>query len=69
MSDPRDVSALARLERELGVRLPAEYWNGLAAHRRQVLAGPGPGEEIWLYPVPELSGVNAAARLPGRQAP
>ena len=66
MSDPCDFSALARLERELGVRLPAEYWNGLAAGARLVLAGPGAGEEIWLYPVPELSGINAAAKLPSR---
>lgn len=66
MSDPRDLSALARLERELGVRLPAEYWNGLAADTRLVLAGPGAGQEIWLYPVPELSGINASAQLPKR---
>ena len=66
LSDPCDLSALARLERELGVRLPAEYRNGLAADRRLVLAGPAAGEEIWLYPVPELSGINAAAQLPSR---
>ena len=66
MSDPCDLSALALLERELGARLPAEYWNGLAADTRLVLAGPGAGEKIWLYPVAELSGINAAAQLPSR---
>jgi len=60
------VSTLAQLERDLGVRLPAEYWNGLAAHERLLLAGPGEGEEIWLFPVPELPGINAAAQLPSR---
>jgi hypothetical protein len=48
-----------------GVGLPAEYWHGLAADTRLVLAGPGTGEKIWLFPVPELSGINAAAQLPG----
>lgn len=66
LNDARDVSPLAQLERELGVRLAAEYWNGLAADERLVVAGPGPGEEISLYPVPELPGINAAAELPGR---
>jgi hypothetical protein len=31
LSDPRDLSPLARIEREFGVHLPARYWNGLAA--------------------------------------
>ena len=66
MNDARDVSPLGRIERELGVRLPAEYWNGLAADERLVVAGPGQGGEIWLHPVPELPGINAAAELPGR---
>lgn len=66
MSDPPDLSALARIEREPGVRLPAEYRNGLAAAERLAIVGPGEGEEIWLYPVPELPGINAAAELPGR---
>src|SRR4029077_5898076 len=66
LNDARDVSPLGRIERELGVRLPAEYWNGLAADERLVVAGPGQGEEIWLHPVPELPGINAAAELPGR---
>ncbi|MDX6333734.1 MAG: hypothetical protein QOG05_1074 [Streptosporangiaceae bacterium] len=61
-----DASALTGIERELGIRLPTEYWNGLAADDRLVVAGPRPGEEIWLYPVPELSGINAAAELPSR---
>jgi hypothetical protein len=66
LSGARDESPLARIEREFGIRLPAEYWTGLAADERLVVAGPGQGEGIWLYPVPELSGINAAAELPGR---
>jgi len=66
MSDSRDLSPLVQLERELGVRLPEEYWNGLAAHERVVLAGPNNGEQVWLIAVPELSGINAATELPGR---
>ena len=66
MSDPRDLDPLAELERELGVRLPAEYRNGFAARERVVVTGTKEGERIWLYPVPELSGINAAAELPGR---
>jgi hypothetical protein len=66
LNGARDESLLARIERELGVSLPAAYWNGLAAGERLVVAGPRQGEEIWLYPVPELSGINAAAELPGR---
>jgi hypothetical protein len=66
LNGARDESPLAQIERKFGVRLPAEYWNGLAAAERLVVAGPGQGEEIWLYPVPELSGINAAAELPGR---
>jgi hypothetical protein len=66
LSGSRDLSPLAQLERELGVRLPAEYWNGLAAHERVVLTGPKEGEQVWLFPVPELSDINAATELPGR---
>jgi len=66
LSDPRDLSPLAQIERELGVRLPAEYRAGLAAEARVVVAGPREGDKIWLYPVPELSGINAAADLPDR---
>jgi hypothetical protein len=33
---------------------------------RVILAGPGAGEKIWLFPVPELPGINAAAQLPSR---
>jgi hypothetical protein len=66
MSDSHDLSPLAQLERELGVRLPAEYWNGLAAHERVVLTGPKEGEQVWLIPVPELSDINGATELPDR---
>jgi hypothetical protein len=64
LSDARHSSPLARIERLLGVRLPAEYWNGLAADARVVVAGPHESEEIWLYSVPELLGINAAVNLP-----
>jgi hypothetical protein len=40
LGDSRDSSLLAQLERELGVRLPEEYWSGLAAHESVVLTGP-----------------------------
>ncbi len=63
MSEPHP---LARLESALGVRMPAEYRNGLAAEARVVLAGPRPGHEVWLYAVPDLAGINEAAELPGR---
>jgi hypothetical protein len=66
MSDARDLSPLGELERELGVRLPEEYWNGLAAHERVVLTGPSEREQVWLIPVSELSYINAATELPGR---
>lgn len=66
MSDPRDLSPLARIEREFGVHLPAQYWNGLAADAQIVVAGPHAGDEIWLFPVAELPDVNAAANLPQR---
>lgn len=66
MSDARDNSPLAKIERELGVRLPVEYWNGLAADAGVVVSGPGAGEQIWLFPAPELSDINAASELPGR---
>jgi len=66
LSGQHDPGALALLERDLGVRLPEEYRNGLAADTRRVLAGPGAGKEIWLYPVQALPGINAAAELPGR---
>ena len=66
LRDPRDRTPLAQIENELGVRLPAEYWDGLAADARVVVAGPQEGEEVWLFPVAELSDINAAANLPDR---
>jgi hypothetical protein len=62
MSEPHP---LARLESVLGVRMSAEYWNGLVADARVVLPGPRPGHEVWLYAVPDLAGINEAAELPG----
>jgi hypothetical protein len=66
VGDPHDTSPLARLESDLGVRMPAEYWDGLAADARVVVAGPRPGHDVWLYAVPDLAGINEAAGLPGR---
>lgn len=69
LGEPRDRDRLTRVENELGVRLPVEYRDGLAAEGRVVVAGPQTGEEVWLFSVAELSDVNAAAnvsdRLPG----
>ncbi|HSR84890.1 MAG TPA: SMI1/KNR4 family protein [Streptosporangiaceae bacterium] len=66
MSEPRDWGPLAQIENELGVRLPVEYRDGLAADGRVVVAGPQTGEDVWLFSVPELSDINAAANLPDR---
>ena len=64
--EPRDRDRLTRVENELGVRLPVEYRDGLAAEGRVVVAGPQTGEEVWLFSVAELSDVNAAANVPDR---
>ena len=66
MGEPRDWDQLWQIENELGVRLPVEYRQGLAADCRVVVAGPQPGDEVWLFSVSELSDVNAAADLPDR---
>lgn len=66
MSEQRDLDGLTQIESEFGLRLPVEYREGLAADSRVVVAGPQPGEEVWLFSVAELSDVNSAASLPDR---
>ena len=66
MSDQRDSDLLADIENEFGLRLPAEYRDGLAADGRVVIPGPQPGEDVWLFSMAELSDINSAAGLPHR---
>ncbi len=71
VNSAREGGLLARIERELVARLPAEYWNGLVADERLVIAGPGQGEEIWqilrVRRVPRACGCGSwLARTPVR---